>query len=107
MTNGANTGVPSTSMTGPKGLDNRSRKVRASTASIPATRGIIACPVVTRFAQRWIDATTSCARTGEPSWNIRPGRSVKVQVRPSGEVTTLSAICNCGFSSASIVTSTS
>ena len=54
-----------------------------------------------RADQRVRLATTSLASTGAPSWNFRPARSLKVQVRPSLETSSPSTIwrCGCSFSS--------
>ncbi len=46
--------------------------------------------------QRLSEATASAARTGVPSWNSSPSRSVIVQVRSSAETSARSAICGCG-----------
>ena len=44
---------------------------------------IMVTPAGMRFEKRRIDATTSFEVTGWPSWNLRPGRSLNVQLRPS------------------------
>ncbi len=55
-------------------------------------------PSGSRALQRVRLATQSLARTGSPLWNFSPDRSLKVQVRPSLEVSSLSTICRCGSS---------
>ena len=55
-------------------------------------------PMGSRADQRAMLATASLARTGSPSWNFSPGRSVKVQVSPSSETLSLSTIWRCGMS---------
>ena len=42
-------------------------------------------PKVSRFIQRLIEATASRARTGSPSWNFRPSRSLSTHVFLSSE----------------------
>ena len=89
-------GVPelaSTSVTGPNFSLNRICQVSASSAFISATRLIMVEPTDMRAAQRLIDGTTSLAVTGVPSCHLRPGRSLKVQVRPSGLTVWLPTIC--------------
>ena len=54
------------------------------------------CAKPSRFIQRWIDATQSAARTGEPSWNFRLSRRRKRHVRPPSSIAWLSAICGFG-----------
>ncbi|MNU01088.1 hypothetical protein D3C72_2443880 [compost metagenome] len=53
--------------------------------------------MVSRFIQRVSDAMTSFVVTGWPSWNLRPGRSLNVQVSLSGAVSKLSTICGLGW----------
>ena len=83
ITNGARTGEARVSSTGPNGLLSAISMVRSSIAAMLLARAASAWPAVTRCAQRRIDAATSCARTGDPSWNCSPGRSTKRQVMPS------------------------
>ena len=49
--------------------------------------------MASRFDQRVTLATQSLARTGSPSWNLSPSRSLKVQVSPSAATSSLSTIC--------------
>lgn len=74
-----------------------STKVRASVASRPAVYSPSLPPMVSRAIQRRSEAMTSRVVTGWPSWNFSPGRRVKVQARPSGEVEKLSSISGFGW----------
>ena len=62
---------------------------------------------VSRTNMRRRVATTSRVVTGAPSWNIRPGRSVKAYSRPSGDFVQVSTICGWGVMSASQLNSVS
>jgi hypothetical protein len=53
-------------------------------------------PKASIFIQRSTLATASRARTGVPSWNFMPSRSVSFQVLPSFSMTWPSTICGCG-----------
>ncbi len=81
-----------------KGLRNRQRNVRSSTAASSCWIALIIRPMGSRAVQRARLATTSLESTGSPSWNLRPGRSRKVQVRPSVDTSSASTIWRCGLS---------
>ena len=49
------------------------RPMPASTAAAPLSSSAV----------RWIDQATSSAVSGLPEWNLRPGRILNVNVRPS------------------------
>ena len=51
---------------------------------------LIIKPIWSRAAHRLRLATTSLASTGSPSWNLSPGRSRNVQVRPSADTSSAS-----------------
>ena len=84
-----------------KGFFSRKRMRRSSTTSSASTTVSSFWPKGLRFIQRVSEGTTSCARTGSPSWNLRPGRSVIVTTLPPSSVTWPSAICGCGAKLAS------
>src|SRR5512133_1874087 len=90
ITGGKPDGLARPSSTIPNGSLSVSVKVRASTAFHCAPALPMARPMLSRAPQRWIDATASAEVTLLPSENFRPGRSVKVQVRPSFDVVYLS-----------------
>lgn len=64
-------------------------------------------PAPSRLPQRFIDATTSLAVTGEPSWKVSPSRSLKVYTLRSSLTVQLSTICGCGFRFSSLENSVS
>ena len=70
--------IASAVSTKPKGCFRRSTKVLSSTAANSSTNGLIAWPSTSRTIQRFSEAMTSRVVTGWPSWNLRPGRKVKV-----------------------------
>ena len=86
-------GRPSASRTRPKGCFSFSSKVRASITSSDAIAFASSRPIAARGCQRFSEATASAAVTGAPSWKARPSRSVKRQVRPSGETVASCTIC--------------
>ena len=76
-------GPAKVSSTNPNGLLRRISKVSGPVATISFVNCIIVTPAGMRLEKRRIDATTSFAVTGWPSWNLSPGRSLNVQLRPS------------------------
>ena len=80
------------------GADSTHLTVRSSTATSSFCKALSISPMESRDVQRVRLVTTSLASTGSPSWNLRPGRSLKVQVRPSLETSSPSTICRCGSS---------
>jgi hypothetical protein len=50
----------------------------SSFATNSSTNGFIAWPSTSRAIQRFREAMTSRVVTGWPSWNLSPGRKVKV-----------------------------
>ena len=60
------------------GVLNTIFTVSAPSASKEASAASMRRPSASRFIQRRIDGTTSAPVTGWPSWNLRPGRSLKV-----------------------------
>ncbi len=81
-------------------------KVRASTASKPATEAIIRWPIESRAAQRLIEAMQSSEVTGSPLLHLL-ARRVNVQVSWSGETLQLSTISGFTSSLSSSANSTS
>ena len=81
-----------------KGFFSTHLKVLSSTAASSSWMPLSISPIGSRADQRARLATASLASTGSPSWNLRPGRSVKVQVSPSSETLSLSTIWRCGGS---------
>ena len=75
------------------GCLTRMVKVLSSVARHSSTTEASTCPKESRAAQRFRLATQSAARTGVPSWNESPSRSVIVQVRPSPDTLWPAAIC--------------
>ena len=65
------------------GLFMRMRKLRSSITSIASSCLRMIAPIVSRNVQRLNEAAASFASTGAPSWNLRPVRSLKVQVLKS------------------------
>ncbi len=59
------------------------------------------------MAQRSIEAMQSAERTGAPSWNFSPSRSVNVYVSLSALTSVLSTICGCTWNFSSTANSTS
>ena len=53
-------------------------KVLSLTAFQESVTSASFCPSASRFAQRSIEAMQSAERTGWPSWNLSPSRSVNV-----------------------------
>jgi hypothetical protein len=87
--------LPSASSIFGNGFFSLQRKVRSSTAESSFSMALIIWPIGSRAAQRLTLATASLASTFSPSWNVRPGRSRKVQTRPSGETSSASTIWRC------------
>ena len=71
-------GLPSASSTYANGFLSLSRKVLSFTAVHDSVISPSFWPSTSRFAQRSIEAMQSAERTGWPSWNFSPSRSVKV-----------------------------
>ena len=94
--------LPSASSILGKGLRSRQRIVRSSTPTSSCWIARIIWPIGSRALQRVRLATTSLASTGSRSWNVRPGRSRNVQVRPSGDTSSASTIWRRGFRSLSM-----
>jgi hypothetical protein len=78
------------------------RTVRSSTAFISSSVALMRWPMESRTIQRARLATTSFDSTGSPSWNFRPGRSLKVHTLKSGLTSCPSAICGFGTTLLSI-----
>jgi hypothetical protein len=70
--------IASAVSTKPKGSFRRSTKLLSSTDWNSSTNGLIAWPSTSRAIQRFTEAMTSRVVTGWPSWNLSPGRNVKV-----------------------------
>jgi hypothetical protein len=70
-----------------KGFFSRNAMVRSSAADISSVTASNVWPMLLRWPQRRMDAMQSAARTGSPSWNHRPSRRVRRQVRPSSDTT--------------------
>ena len=85
-----------------KGRFRRKRRRLSSTTSTASVTVASFWPKGLRRIQRVMLGTTSCARTGSPSWNFSPSRSVMVMVRPPSSATWPAAICGCGLKSASM-----
>src|SRR6185436_232671 len=64
-------------------------------------------PSASRFDHRSIDAMQSAERTGWPSWNLSPSRSVNVYVSLSADSSYLSTICGWTWNFASVANSVS
>lgn len=62
--------------TNPNGSFRTSRKSRSLTAARDDSRDLSCAPMAVLSAQRFTEATTSRAVTGDPSWNFRLERSV-------------------------------
>ncbi|MNV67118.1 hypothetical protein D3C71_1599050 [compost metagenome] len=77
-------GLARASISMPNGCFRWNTTVLASGLSRLRVTAIRRRPSTSRSAQRLSDATTSSPVTGEPSWNLRLGRSVSVTVRRSG-----------------------
>jgi len=75
------------------------RIVRSLGAESSSTKVSSFWPIGLRFIQRFRLATQSAPRTGSPSWNFSPDRSVMVTVLPSSSVTAPSAICGVALKS--------
>ncbi|MDT4838695.1 hypothetical protein FQZ97_724580 [compost metagenome] len=86
-------GLPSASSTTPKGCLNVMRKPLGPSAAMLSIASYIFWPSVSRLAQRASEAITSWEVTGAPSWNFRPGRSVKLHTLLSALALYLSTIC--------------
>ena len=86
-------GLPSPCASSGNGFFRRNTKLRSSMATSSFSDASMRCAKPSRFIQRWIDATQSAARTGEPSWNFRPSRRRKRQVRPPSSIAWPSTIC--------------
>ena len=71
-------GLPRVSSTSPNGCLSTMRKRSADGLSIVWVAAASRLPMGSRCSQRASEATTSSPVTGVPSWNFRPGRSVKV-----------------------------
>ena len=72
--------------------------VRSSGALNSCSIALSMSPIWSRAAQRLRLATTSFASTFSPSWKVSPGRSLKVQVRPSEDTSSDSTIWRRGSS---------
>ena len=107
MTKGTCTlGLPSASITPPKGFSSRSTNgwgFRRGISFVAASRRR---PMLSRAPQR-SEAITSSEVTGLPSENSRPGRRVKVQVSLSSLTCQPSSICGLYSPLLSIATSVS
>ena len=88
--------LPSANSIFGKGRFSLIRTVRSSTATISSIVALIRWPIVSRTIHRARLATTSLPRTGSPSWNFNPGRSVNVHSLKSGVTVWPSAICGFG-----------
>jgi hypothetical protein len=77
MNSGLAVGRASASVTSAKGRDSFRRKPRSPVVSSVAVAASSARPTTSRCPQRRMEAMTSAARTGWPSWKLRPSRSVK------------------------------
>ena len=86
-------GLPSASSMMPQASRRKMRKVSGAGESMRSTKVISFWPIASRLPQRSIEAITSSPVTGLPSWNSRPGRSVKVHRRLSGLTVHVSTIC--------------
>jgi len=75
------------------GALRRQTIVRSSLARISSSAAAQVWPKLSRLLQRLSEATQSRARTGSPSWNLRPSRRRIVQVLPSADTSAPSAIC--------------
>ena len=94
MTKGTWTlGLPSASITWPKGLPSSMTKLAVSRILISFVAAISRRPMESRWPQRLMEATASSAVTAVPSWNSSPGRSLKVQLMRSGLAAQDSSIC--------------
>ena len=71
-------GFASASSVSGNGFLSLSVKVLSLTAFHDSVASASFWPSASRFAQRSIDAMQSAERTGWPSWNLSPSRSVKV-----------------------------
>ncbi len=71
-------GFASASRVSGNGLFSFRRKVLSSTAVQDSVASASFWPSASRLDQRSIEAMTSAERTGAPSWNLSPSRSVKV-----------------------------
>jgi hypothetical protein len=71
-------------------------KTRSLSSVMSATRASNSCPKASRRPQRLMEAMQSRPRTGVPSWNFSPSRSVKRHSRPSFSTTWPCAICGTG-----------
>ncbi|TMG87441.1 MAG: hypothetical protein E6H74_01340 [Betaproteobacteria bacterium] len=71
-------GFASASSARGKGFLSLSVKVLSSMAFHDSVDSAIFCPSASRFDHLSIDAMQSAERTGVPSWNLSPSRSVKV-----------------------------
>lgn len=67
--------LPSAAGSSGNGCLSRMRKRRSSITVISSVTRRTAWPKPSRTDQRAIDAMQSAARTGSPSWNVRPSRS--------------------------------
>jgi hypothetical protein len=71
-------GLPIAASSPAKGCLSWMTSVLSSRAVIESIMVAANCPKLSRFDQRVIEATTSLARTGSPSWNLSPSRSAIV-----------------------------
>ena len=71
-------GLASASSVSGNGAFSLRRKVLSSTALHDSVASASFWPSASRLAQRSMDAMQSAERTAAPSWNLSPGRSVKV-----------------------------
>ena len=84
--------LPTASDTG-NGYFSRISTVRSSGAEISSVAASIACPNVSRLAQRCTLAAASRPSTLVPSWNVSPSRKVSRHFFPSSSTTWPSSIC--------------
>ena len=89
-------GLPRPCTSSGNGFFRRNTKLRSSVTTSSFSEASMRCAKPSRFIQRWIDATQSAARTGDPSWNLRPSRRRKGQVRPLSSIAWPSAIWGFG-----------
>ena len=88
-------GFASASSTSGNGFLSLSVNVLSSMAFHDSVDSAIFCPSASRFDHRSIDAMQSAERTGAPSWNLSPSRSVNVYVNRSLLISYFSTICGC------------
>ncbi len=85
--------LPSAFGSSGNGFFSRNRTTLSETADSSSVTAISALPNASRAAKRRMLGTTSCARTGSPSWNRSPSRKVRSQVLPSFSTACPASIC--------------